>query len=67
MSLKDRQRMEAAKYGLDEAGSDVWDMYETLLEYMGAETLLSELMQAMSSQEARENLEHIAQMHDIRV
>jgi hypothetical protein len=41
--------------------------FETLKEALGAETLLSELMHAMSSKEASENLEHIAAMHDVSI
>jgi len=44
-----------------------WDNMETLKEYLGAEGLLAELMHAMSAQEAKENLEHIARMHDISI
>ena len=42
------------------------DLYEQLLEAMGAETLLQELMQAMDEGEAMANLEHIAQAWDIQ-
>lgn len=49
------------------ASNEVYELYETLLEALGPEMLLQELMRAMSSQEAQENLEHIAQMHDIAI
>lgn len=44
-----------------------WANFETLKEYMGAEALLNELMQAMSARECAENLEFIARMHDISI
>jgi hypothetical protein len=48
-----------------EAGDSVWAMYDTLREAMGDTMVLEELLQAMSSQEAQENVEFIARMHDI--
>ena len=35
---------------------------EVLLEFMDHEELLNELCQAMSAQELRDNIEHVAQM-----
>ncbi len=40
-------------------------VFTEMKEMLGADALLEELFQAMSSQEARENLEHIDQMYDL--
>jgi hypothetical protein len=44
---------------------DVWSLYERIVAVLGHETLCEELLRAMSTVEAMENLEFIAQMHDI--
>ena len=43
---------------------NLWSIHENEGD-VGADALLEELFQAMSSQEAQENLEHIDQMHDL--
>lgn len=44
---------------------ELYDVMAEMKELMGAESLLEELFQAMSSDEAQENLEHIDRMHDL--
>ena len=44
---------------------ELYDVFTEMKEMFGADALLEELFQAMSSQEAQENLEHIDQMHDL--
>lgn len=43
------------------------EMFDVLLETMGAEDFLNELVKAMSSDEQRENFEFIARMWDIEL
>ena len=43
------------------------DLQELLLENMAASELLNELVSAMSDEEAKENFEYIARMHDIDI
>jgi hypothetical protein len=45
--------------------SKAYDRLDLLRTYMDDTTILEELMQAMSDQEAVENLDHIIQMHDL--
>lgn len=40
-----------------------WELFERLAEVLGHEELATELMQAMSTKEANENLDYLAQMH----
>lgn len=44
-----------------------YDLLDTLKECLGNESLISNLMQAMSEDEMNANLEHIANMYDIEV
>ena len=44
-----------------------YEAMAALLEYMPAEKLLEELVQAMSNQEGKENFQHIADMHGIEL
>ena len=46
-------------------GDELYGVFTEMKEMLGADTLLEELFQAMSSQEAWENLEHIDQMYDL--
>lgn len=43
------------------------EMFDVLLEALGAEDFLNELVKALSSDEQRENFEFIARMHDIEL
>lgn len=45
--------------------TEVWDKLDILKEFLGADDLLDELLRAMSTEEANENFDFIAQMHDI--
>jgi len=47
------------------AGQAEWNLLETLRAHMGDSDIVDELMRAMSSRDAVENLEHIMTMHDI--
>jgi len=58
------QKVPEKKAGTSDA---VWDLFEQVREMLGDATLLEELMRAMSSQEAQENLEFIIQMHDLPI
>lgn len=44
---------------------DAYEILKILREYMSDTKILEELMHAQSEQEAKENLEHIANMWDI--
>lgn len=43
------------------------EMFDVLLETLGAEDFLNELVKALSSDEQRENFEFIARMYDIEL
>lgn len=43
------------------------EMFDVLLETLGAEDFLNELVKALNSDEQRENFEFIARMHDIKL
>jgi DNA-binding protein Fis len=63
-----KEEVERFAYNLDEAGGgQVYDVFEMLKDHLGAEKLLDELYQAMSSDEAMANFEHIARMYDIDI
>lgn len=55
----------AVELGEASGHGSAYHMFEVLKNALGPEGLLDELFQAMSEQEAIENFEHIAQMHDI--
>lgn len=44
---------------------EILNKVELIQLYLGEKAFLQELLQAMSTKELVENLEHIAQMHDI--
>lgn len=44
-----------------------YELLEKLVESLGYESLVSNLMQAMSGDEMNANLDHIATMYDIEV
>ena len=44
---------------------ELYDLFTEMKETLGADALLEELFETMSSQEARENLECIDQMHEL--
>lgn len=44
---------------------ELYGVFTEMKEMLGADALLEELFSAMSSQEIRENLEHIDQMYDL--
>ena len=44
---------------------ELYGVFTKMKAMLGADALLEELFQAMSSQEAQENLEHIDQMWDL--
>lgn len=43
----------------------LYEKYEQMKELMGAEMLLEEIIQGMSSDEMRDSLKFIARMHDL--
>ena len=47
--------------------NELWAKYEEMKEMMGAESLLDELMQALSADEIEENLEWISDQNDLGV
>ena len=44
---------------------DVWDIFEEMKEMLGAEELVNELAQALSTDELEENLRFIDKNHDL--
>ena len=44
---------------------DVWDIFEEMKELLGAEELVNELAQALSTDELEENLRFIDKNHDL--
>ena len=44
---------------------EVWDIFEEMKEMLGAEELVNELAQALSTDELEENLRFIDQNHDL--
>ena len=44
---------------------DVWDIFEEMKEMLGAEELVNELAQALSTDELEENLRFIDKKHDL--
>lgn len=44
---------------------DVWDIFEEMKEILGAEELVNELAQALSTDELEENLRFIDKNHDL--
>ena len=44
--------------------NEVWDRYGRAKELLGADALIEELVMAMSTEEALENIEFIERMHD---
>lgn len=47
--------------------NELYNKAEELKELLGTELLLNELIQAMSTDELRENLEFIDRMHDTNI
>ena len=47
--------------------NELWEKYEQMKEIMGAESLLEELMQALSAKEIEENLEWISDQNDLGI
>lgn len=44
-----------------------WEMFEKMIEELGAEMLAEEMAYAMGENELCDNLEFIARMHDIKL
>lgn len=45
--------------------SKLYEIYERMKELMGADQLLEEIIQSMSSSEMKESLEYIVRTHDL--
>lgn len=44
---------------------DVWEMYDNLIDALGAEVLVDELARALTTDQLRECCEFIARNHDL--
>lgn len=46
---------------------EIWQLEEYLLENLGIEELLTEILKALSTQQEKDILEYIARMHDLDI